>query len=304
MISHDTLLRMIAFKGKLVTTSPIHVGAGRAAEPGAIDLTFIRISHAGVHEPYIPGSSLKGILRSTSEALVNALGMQDKGIWACDPLSRQNNCGALLRRVCEDLLAKGAAKQDVVKQVVNKLCIACQIYGSTIFGSPLSVYDAYPFINDSGKPTYELGVKAGIAIGRDTGAVARGALYHVEYVTPGSEFNLGATAKNLPNYLVGLIATTITEINAGRTLIGGQKSRGMGQVKMMFSEVEVSAGYRGDENILEAMPHVPEDIPVKVPLKPSVEKPTNADLELFTRSVLESFAGAWRRYVSSKAATI
>jgi CRISPR-associated protein Csm3 len=81
-------------KGVLVAQTPIHIGAGEEGfDPIQADNAVIRDSSG---DPYIPGSSLKGVLRSYMETLLKSSGKDilDKN---CNP------CFALLLQV-PDLL--------------------------------------------------------------------------------------------------------------------------------------------------------------------------------------------------------
>jgi CRISPR-associated protein Csm3 len=62
------LIEYVDFTGRLVLVSGLHIGgSGGTLEIGAVDNTVIR--HPLTEEPYIPGTSLKGRLRSGLEAL-------------------------------------------------------------------------------------------------------------------------------------------------------------------------------------------------------------------------------------------
>ncbi|MEM3944828.1 MAG: RAMP superfamily CRISPR-associated protein, partial [Thermofilaceae archaeon] len=80
--SHRVLLRLATIEGWLVNETPLRVGVGMEPPLGsAVDLT-IRVYLGGKSVPYIPGSSLKGIFRSTAIQLARA-----KGLSVCSGLS-------------------------------------------------------------------------------------------------------------------------------------------------------------------------------------------------------------------------
>ena len=84
----DSRLRLF---GRLVTKTGLHVGA---AEGAGLDIADMPVIKDGRGLPFIPGSSLKGVLRSTVESLVRAAGNENARLWACDSLDEKKACGA------------------------------------------------------------------------------------------------------------------------------------------------------------------------------------------------------------------
>jgi len=65
------LLGRVIIKGKIVALTGLHIGGAPVAlEIGSVDLPVVRNPNNG--QPYIPGSSLKGKMRSLSEKLTGA----------------------------------------------------------------------------------------------------------------------------------------------------------------------------------------------------------------------------------------
>ena len=65
----DKLEKRIVMKYEIETKSDLHIGVGATTAPGEIDLPVIKNSE-GV--PIIPGSTLKGVLRSEIERLLKS----------------------------------------------------------------------------------------------------------------------------------------------------------------------------------------------------------------------------------------
>jgi CRISPR/Cas system CSM-associated protein Csm3 (group 7 of RAMP superfamily) len=64
------LIRQAIIQADVENTSPLRIGSGREAPLGSqVDLAVLRIHRNGRDEPYIPGSSLKGVFRSVGEAM-------------------------------------------------------------------------------------------------------------------------------------------------------------------------------------------------------------------------------------------
>ncbi|MEM7677204.1 MAG: RAMP superfamily CRISPR-associated protein, partial [Myxococcota bacterium] len=78
----DILKKRLRLTGVITTVSGLHIGAG-AGEIGSSDLPVLRDA---LGYPIIPGSSIKGVLRSTIEGLVRSI--QRGRWWACNPLGK------------------------------------------------------------------------------------------------------------------------------------------------------------------------------------------------------------------------
>ena len=236
--SHRVLLREIELSGHLVAEGPLRVGAGREPPLGsAVDLAVLRIRLVDRREvdkevyrevPYIPGSSLKGVFRSTATQLAEA-----RNLRVCRGLSRETCMDriypefgnrTLLNQI--QFLMMGGRMEEAVRTFHDKSCLLCKMFGAPSFTGHVEFSDAYP-IGDA-----PVGVRTGIAIDRRTGAVHAQHLYQVEYVEPGARFKLRIRGSNLPNYSLGLLSKTLRMINEGWVRIGGFKTRGFGEVRV------------------------------------------------------------------------
>ena len=234
--SHSVLLREVVFDGYLVAKTPLRVGAGREPPLGsAVDLAVIRIPLSGKLVPYIPGSSLKGVFRSTALQLARL-----KGLSVCSGLSKETCMdweypefgGVTLLDKIRELLSE-KQNLEAIKLFHSKACLLCKVFGAPSFTGHVEFSDAYPLVEERGEPSdVPVGVRTGIAIDRRTGAVHRGALYEVEFIEPGAKFWFSIRTTNLPNYALGLLAKTLIMLNEGWVKVGGFKTRGFGEVKV------------------------------------------------------------------------
>ncbi|MEN2974892.1 MAG: CRISPR-associated RAMP protein Csx7 [Candidatus Caldarchaeales archaeon] len=233
--SSSILLRETVFQGYIVNVEPLRIGSGKEPPLGSLtDLAVLRIKYGEKDIPYIPGSSLKGVFRSSAIMLARSIGLK-----ACSGLSKD---------VCTEVekVVEGASEMklgDVVehyirigepanamKKFYEKACLICKIFGSPHYLSKVYFSDAYP-IGDNGELLpFSLNTRTGTAIDRKTGAVYGGALYTVEFVEPNTKFKFMIYARNLPNYALGLLSSIINMINRGEVKIGGFKTRGFGTV--------------------------------------------------------------------------
>jgi len=288
MIGHDRAFRRITFSGFIKVLSPLYVGSGQDAPmPSPIDMRPFMVETPEGIVPVIPGSSLKGVLRTISERIVNST----NNISCCDPIS-DNNCYNKIKEQLKKYLERG--DNEGVRQLLEEeLCIVCKI-----FGSP--GYLSHVIVEDSMAERYSLETRPGIAISRKSGTVRQGPFF-VEYISPGSLFTFRISFSSIENYKVGLVATAINELNSGRAYIGGFKSKGFGRVEFLIQQLDVSDGYK-DGQILQL---TDEDYAVKVSMKnipagKSIEE-VEEELRKYTNDVLRGFMEAWSSYVSKKA---
>lgn len=150
----DELTRV---EGTLINETPLRIGVGREAPLGSsIDIVVYRVND----KPCIPGSSLKGALRSLAESLVRSRGVNVHDPWE------------------EKAIEEEEKKGD--------FCEICGIFGNTKLASHIKVYDAMPKDPES----VRIFTKCGIAIDRDFGTVKSGlGPFIEEFVGPWVEWS-------------------------------------------------------------------------------------------------------------------
>jgi len=228
--------------GKILVVSPLHVGAGQQGTSlSTVDNYLItRIMPDGERLPYIPGSSLKGAIRSTVEMILRSMVGKDK---CCDVVAKNGACisrpieggNKTVEDKIKELLEK-ESPEEVEKFIEDHLCEACKIFGNTCYASRVYVMDAVPSKDQNGKYMVYRGTRTGVAIDREKGKVETGKLFVTEYVEPSSMFDFQIILDSLKDYQVGLILTALDWFNQGIAMLGGLKSRGMGRVKFILSE--------------------------------------------------------------------
>ncbi len=238
--SNRVLLREAAIECRIKNLSPLRVGSGREPPLGStVDLAVVKMRIDGALRPYIPGSSLKGVFRSTSESLLR---LKKPRVEPCSGLSK-STCmdvrevetaeGAIRLGRYVDQAVRSGNTESAMRVFFEKTCLMCKVFGAPSYSGKTYFSDAYP-VGD-----YHLGVRAGIAINRRTGAVMQGALYTVEYVEPGVRFSFSIHCRNLPNYVLGLLASVIFMLRSGEVRLGGFKTRGFGLVTVEDISVRV-----------------------------------------------------------------
>ncbi len=221
----ETLEKRIIFEGTIEAVTPLHIGSGRPeVEIGEVDMPILRDPEG---RPYIPGSSLKGRTRAEAERIARKEGMK-----VCNPPNVKEMCGSRERKV-------------------KDFCITCRIFGTAgdiSVASKVRFRDAYPT-----KKVETLLERTGIAIDREMGTVARGALYTTEAVPAGTTFGLEIVAENLAADELRLLLAALKSVED--SALGGSSTRGFGKVRMRFDRVhERSAKYylgEEEERMLE-----------------------------------------------------
>ncbi len=226
-ISNDLLVRTITIEGVIEIREPLRVGAGKSDTlTSTSDLPVLKLRFGEEEIPVIPGSSWKGVFRSRVESHLKTYGKKvcgGPGDTCMDRGNLKQRLEQLQRRPSE------SSRQEIISILSRDLCLACKIFGAPSYISKVHFSDSYPLM-ENGTYMFTLGRKPGIAISRKTGAVRRGAFYNVEFVEPGSRFTFRLDANNLPNYALGFIAKTLTELHEGILRVGGFKTRGFGRI--------------------------------------------------------------------------
>ncbi|MCA9686579.1 MAG: CRISPR-associated RAMP protein, partial [Myxococcales bacterium] len=207
----------LRLRGLLVTATALHIGAAKGDDQGNSDMPVLR---DGRGHPFIPGASLKGVLRATIEGLINGTGDRSGKLSACDPL------------------AKGCGQHDEGRRSAVDLhehCTVCRMLGSHVLASHVRIGDALlRHDHDDGARVIEM--RDGVAIDRDLGRVYKSNKYDFEVVAPGVGFDLEVFVENPEPWLMGLLMLGWDQLAAGYTALGGFSSRGLGRVELHWEE--------------------------------------------------------------------
>lgn len=230
----------------LTTRSPLLIRAGDTGlDPSQSDLACVRTRYTpfsdrnvdpnGGLTVYIPGASLKGVVRSATEALVR--GREIRGLKAkeaaCDPLDQKHSCN-------QHANARGESAA-----IHAQHCLACRTYGSTAMRGRAAVRDLYPFEAGATTPSAnylranQVEVRNGVGIDRVAGSVRRGVLYDMEMVPTGSRFHGEIAVVNYQAWQLGFLAAALQELDDGFAQLGSTKTRGFGVVSAQVDEVVI-----------------------------------------------------------------
>jgi len=199
-------------------------------------------------QPVLPGSSLRGVLRSQAERIARTLSTQQaldmdapKQYFldhcpACDPLRQrkpQHSAGMALES-CDSLLRHAAHISENDEISPEKLCLACQLFGSTRRGSRFVVEDA-PFAGND--PVYKM--LDFLAVDRFTGGGAE----HLKFdalVLWKPAFKVHLRLENPDPWELGWLTLVLRDLAEGWLRVGFGAAKGFGQVEV--EDVEVIQG--------------------------------------------------------------
>jgi len=191
----------------VLAVSDLRIGGYESTAPGEVDNPVIKNSEG---YPIVPGSSLKGVLRTEMEKLLRSI----IGEWnVCSP----------------DELCK--SKESSRKEE----CPACLLFGGAEMAGSIRIRDA----TTNSQKTY---IRDGVRIDRKKRKAADTAYYDIEVVPSGAVFkgeimienpdlNGNASAK------LGALLSTIKFFNATSRTLGGAVSRGFGEVLIMPTRI-------------------------------------------------------------------
>jgi len=229
------LVNELRLKWTIAPQGPLLIKSGKesGADPTLLDMNFVRIHHSELGETvYLPGSSLKGTLRSYCEKIARTVAAEhpEGKVQCCDPLDGKAACDQ------KKAVVSARKKGDGVT-IYRELCSICRMFGHTVQAGHLRVSDAYPpeTLLDETNDTEQ---RDGVAIDRRTGSVAVGP-FTLEIVTRGA-FEGELCLRNFQLWQVGLLALALRDLSQGRVPIGFAKSRGLGQVKVIYNQLEIS----------------------------------------------------------------
>ncbi|HEY9867743.1 MAG TPA: CRISPR-associated RAMP protein Csx7 [Candidatus Obscuribacterales bacterium] len=221
--------------GWLVCETAIRIGGGREVDITAPDLPVVRDA-AG--KPYIPGSSIKGVLRSYVESVLRAMGGEKA---ACDALNfdrccirpgkRRSNDGVYL----SDLIDRcDRDERRLAAEIEKASCLVCAVFGSQAMASHVTFSDM-PVENWFGQ--YQ--VRNGVSIDRDSGRAAEGKLYDFEVVPAGTRFRFRAVLENGDDWKRGVLSLALSALENASVSIGGASSRGLGILRLEALELRL-----------------------------------------------------------------
>jgi CRISPR/Cas system CSM-associated protein Csm3 (group 7 of RAMP superfamily) len=267
-VDFSTFASRLHFKGQLVFTSAMRIGAEKSL---AVDTPDTPVLRDATGLPYIPGSSFKGALRSYVESIARAFQARDDVAdcnLACIPVGRpatrpredndprtqvclyQDEVTWLKRvqpeawhQTAEDGAAPAGLQQRLPASQAIKTQVSAQgaeaardaalrdlsCWTCRLFGTQWLASKV--LIKDlylNEATFFHTQIRDGVGIDRDAGRAAQGLKYQFEVVPAGAAFELELLAENATEAELGLLWLGIEAFVRGEVLLGGAKSRGLG----------------------------------------------------------------------------
>lgn len=220
------LVKKLIITGKIEAITGIAIGGTNAAMSiGGVDKGVVR--NPVTNEPYIPGSSLKGKMRSLIELRDGTLGSESMGAVKNGPTNDQKHRSARL--------FGNAAKRLDEKQCPSRIVVRdAYLSEEQIIGG--QIIDKDEFFKNTDLPYTE--VKTEVVIDRIT---SRAMPRQLERIPAGSRFDFEMT---LNIYDTDKEQELIEDVFSGMQLlqndyIGGSGSRGSGQIKFISESIKV-----------------------------------------------------------------
>jgi CRISPR-associated protein Csm3 len=241
LFGHHQLWNRYCFEGTLELKTPMRLSSGHASDKTDAPLMCTR---EGI--PYIPGSSLRGAIRSELERILATTQKSDKKLTCI--LFSDDDCN---RKIREFQKKKELTDKDLLEHARNELCEVCKLFGAGIYASRLIIEDAY-LIPAKEPITNKLIIRDSVGIDRDTGTSVEGAKFDYEVMESGPTFKFFMQAENLSedknadrlliNYILGLLEQGI--------YIGGKRAAGLGKIQLTNYKV---TGFENPEALRQAV---------------------------------------------------
>ena len=211
----------------LVFETAWRIGSGREGESSDLG---IMSDPSG--RPVLPGSSLKGRLRSTCESLAHALNLD-----ACLLNSEVSgvNCTSDInyyRSVREEY--RQTSRESIesrLRWIGENTCDVCKLFGSPVQAGRLRVSDG-----SLKEWANVVQVRDGVVIDRDSQTAVDGLKYDYEVIPPGSRFALCIDLDDSSDQDLALLGAALFEWRSGNS-IGGFTSRGLGRFHLQEIEM-------------------------------------------------------------------
>jgi CRISPR-associated RAMP protein (TIGR02581 family) len=220
---------------RIVFETGWRIGTGREGQTSDLGVLL-----DAVGQPILPGSSIKGRLRSTCESLAPALGLK-----AC--LLNNNASGVSCssdvrwyssqRKSHQDAVHKGV--QEQLDWIDKNTCHVCKLFGSPVQSARMRCSDG-TLVNAAAAAVR---VRDGVVLDRDSHTAVDGLKYDYETVAAGTEFSVQFDLDNPTADDEALIGAALFEWHAGSSL-GGFTSRGLGRFRL--TNVELRGTNFGD----------------------------------------------------------
>lgn len=247
---HKTRYNALRLELEITPVGPLLVKAGGfSPDPSLPDMQFVRTFHPQRGEViYIPGSSLKGAIRSFVEKALRTIGRPptlgeetSSWRWACSTFQNRDKNAPEDQINCPQRLKKKKDDEEGPEswEIYRASCGACRLFGHTRLKGRVAFSDFMPVGEVKTETRY------GVAISRLSHAVAQGP-FEMEVAVEGTFGGL-IMLENYELWQIGLLAMALSAMNHGFLKIGFGKNRGFGEVRVTVKKALVEEIASGEE---------------------------------------------------------
>lgn len=258
----EKFINRYIIEGNLTAVTALHIGAAEDEfRPNGCKNPFFR-NAGGL--PLIPGSSLKGAMRSFLEQYLSSEPGRDALLqdvhFRKEICNEQNPCANLENdgRLKALLKENGKDSQEKLAHYLfgtaggesGKLCMVCRLFGSPCSSAKLSIRDAR-VIEETFQGEFE--IRSGVAIDRNLGTSVDNKTFTTEVVPEGTEFSFKAVLENGDENEWNVVKQLLRAMEIGMIQIGGMKSRGLGEISLkniryqIINEANIAAYLSGED---------------------------------------------------------
>lgn len=241
------LSRRVRVTGRLRMTSALHVGGG----VGTTSMTDAGVVRHADGRPFIPGSSLKGALRSHVERLCQTEALAGKDATSCLLYAPEEespswtptapNCPTppYVATNDEDDVPSPTDLSEWAKERVDTflddLCCTCTLFGSPYLAGKIRIPDL-----EVDEQTFDgqVEIRDGVGIDRDRGRAVPKVKFDYEVIPAETVFEFALEVDSPDTVELGLVAIAIRELQRGYVSVGGNTTRGLGHCELGGVEIE------------------------------------------------------------------
>jgi CRISPR-associated RAMP protein (TIGR02581 family) len=217
------LKRKLQIRGRIVFETAWRIGTGREGQTSDLGVLL-----DATGQPILPGSSIKGKLRNTCEALASALNLK-----ACllNTEASGVECPGDVRWYTRQRKRHHEAVRAGVQQqldwIEQNTCDACKLFGSPVQAGRLRCSDG----TLDNPAAVSVRVRDGVVLDRDSHTAVDGLKYDYETVAAGTTFRVRFDLDNPTPADEALFGAALFEWATGSSL-GGFTSRGLGRFRL------------------------------------------------------------------------
>lgn len=213
----------LQIRGRIVFDTAWRIGTGREGQTADLGVLL-----DAVGQPVLPGSSIKGKLRSTCETLASALNLQ-----ACllnheaSEVMCSSDVSWYRQHREEHQKAVRAGVQKQLDWIEQNTCDVCKLFGSPVQAARLRCSDG----TLDNPAAAAVRVRDGVVLDRDSHTAVDGLKYDYETVAAGTAFRVSFDLDNPTPADESLFGAALFEWTAGSSL-SGFTSRGLGRFRL------------------------------------------------------------------------